>query len=742
MSFLLPVILKLIWLLAFAVLPGLCLLRWIDFQYRSRLDLVLAIFATGIPLAGFCVYVLLLANAYYAPAAWLIPLLSAAGILASYRKSGRLLPLAAAPAPAAPLNSLDQAAIFICGLMLAVSFLDAATSPLHSRDAVVTWDQWAIQWTQRSNLYHTAQGGYPQLLPMFSSLLYKTTGHIAVPPAEQYALHALHPFLGLLLLIACVRAAQVFQLPAWGVLLVVFGFNTLKDAIAAGGADLLVTWMVLSGPLLFAAWQREEWKARWHGSPVLIACLFGAAFSKATGWFAILPLLPSLFWAGIQRPSGIQRTGIRAFPKPAMAGVLALPVLLSAPFYLTQYAASREPIERFDIHEVNFRLRPFEIGHNFQNVIGASYANATGWGRFQAAGKRFLADYGLPPAFTDAAPILPALLFLALIVASLFAPPFRPLGITAAAILAVWYATASYDLRNLLPALPFLGLCLTAGAIQLAHGRRKRAKFTLTGILAVFSLPMAFGIVAQAAAVAQDALLQDHLTARLQAAEAGFPENIKPFFRDEYAAWNFVERPGFLRRAPHTIAASPMYRWISTGIYPACDWNPAIVLPGDLFVASPGSPLPGEYGRWTELRTFGGVEVYLDERQPIDVPLQNLDDEAEGTRSMVAYNLPDRDNQAGFSVVWQATVETDRPDPALQACTELYSPAIADPELSATSVDFNQLASRIVRYSGVLAVRPVTLSRNLKDGIRFGICRAGTAQPLRLRSFRYSIYNW
>jgi hypothetical protein len=764
MVYLSSVMLRLVWLLAFAILPGLAFLRWADFQYRNRLDLLLAVFATGIPLAGLCVYLLLLGDAYYVPVAWLIPLLSAAWLLVCYRKTGRVLP-AILPAQAGPPkpnaaagNMLDGAAIFCCGFLLLVDVLDAATSPLHSWDAVVTWDKWATQWALRSGLYHSTQGGYPQLLPMFSSLLYKTSGHPGPLPIEQYALHVFHPLLGLLLLAACVRAAQLFELPAWPVLLTVFGFNTLKDAVSSGGADMLVTWMTFAAPLLFLAWRREEWNARWRGSPILIACLFGAAFSKATGWFAILPVL----LAGVWHPAAK-----RILPKPALAGALALPVLLLAPFYVAQYAASQEPLEHLDAHEVNFRLRPVEMGSGFQDVIHASYSNATGWGRFQAAGKRFLADYSLPSAFADAAPILPALLLMALFVASFWVPPLRAFAIVSAAILAVWYRTASYDLRNLLPALPFLGVCLAAGALQLfawigrIHGAAKLgAGFALAGVLGVFTLPVAFGIVAQANAVTEDTLLRGHLEARLGASAAGFPESTRRPFPNEFAAWNYLEGLGFLRSAPHVIAASMLYRWTSAGVYPACDWSRAIVSPGDLFIAAHGAPLPGPYDRWSKLRTFGPLEIYLDDRKPVAVPLQNLiltgtspprltqsspdelDAEAGGNQSMLVYNLQDRDSRSGFTVVWQATVDAPQPDPALSACSLVYNPAIADPALSATSVDIGPAAGQIVRYSGVLAIRPATLSRNPGDGILFGVCRTGAAQLVRLRAFRYSIYRW
>ena len=784
MIFLSSVILKLVWLLAFAALPGLCFLRWLDFRYRSRLDLVLAVFATGIPLAGCGVYVLLLANFYYAATAWLIVLLPAGWLLLTYKRSGRWLPgalaaedrpaempavpprarisrasqkKAAAPAeltPAVRTGALDGVAIFCCGFLLLMFFLEAATSPLHTWDAVVTWDKWADQWAMRSNLYHCTQGGYPQLLPMFSSLLYKTTGHVGMLPQEQYALHAFHPFLGLLLLLACVRAARLFELPAWGVLAAVFGFQTMHAIIPSGGADLMVTLWVLLAPLLYLAWQKGEWNARWRGSPVLMACIFGAAFSKATGLFAILPLL----LAGIRRPAA----GVRFLPKPALAGLLGLPLLLLVPFYLAQYASSQEPLERMNTQEVNFRMRPAEMEGGFQNSIEAAYSSTAGWVRFREATRKFLTDYSLPQPFTNSAPIVPGLLLLAMAAAGAGRRPFGAVLITAIAILAVWYRMASYDQRNLLPALPLLGLCAAAGAVRLLTWLKRfsGAQFVLAGMVGFFAITIGSGIVAEASAVAESTLLRDNLTARLTAAEASFPQSAAPFFPQECEIWDFLSRQGFLRQARHTMAVSMFYRWVSSGIYAASDWNQRIVEPGDLFIGPPGKRPPGDYNRWSKLRTFGRLEIFLADRQPIAVPLQKvaltgasppklsassaeeLDAEAGGNQSMLACNLADRETRAGFSVVWQATVQAEQPDPAVQPCSLLYNPGIADPALSATSIDFNQAGDRIVKYSGVLAIRPGELSQNLNDEILFGICRSGAPQRLKLRGFRYSVYRW
>ncbi len=113
-------------------------------------------------------------------------------------------------------------------------------------------------------------------------------------------------------------------------------------------------------------------------------------------------------------------------------------------------------------------------------------------------------------------------------------------------------------------------------------------------------------------------------------------------------------------------------------------------------------------------------------------------------QSMLAYNLPkpgrhggNLDGLAGHRV----TVQAERPDPALLACSQLYNPGIADPALSATGVDINQAGHRLIGYSGVLAIRPVVLPPDPHDEILFGGCRTGAPRTVSLRAFRYSIYN-
>ena len=792
MIFVSGVVLKLLWLLAFAILPGLCLLDVVNFRYRSRLDLLLAVMATGISVAGGCVYLLLLVDFYCALSTWLILLLPAGWLIYRYWRTGRFLPevLAAAkpgsagellprvpiagsgrrkatptatpdplpqplaPLPAAKINSpFDGVALFCCGFLLLMHLFEAATSPLHTWDAVITWDKWATEWALRSNLYHCSQGGYPQLLAMFSSLLYKITGHLNPLAQEQYALHAFHPLLGVLLLLACVRVAQLLEVPVWGVLVVVFGFGTLQDAISAGGADLLVTLLVLVALVLYLAWLKRAWSADWRGVPVLVACVFGAAFTKVTGLFAILLLL----LLNIPRLAGT-----RLFPKAALTGLLGLPLLLLLPFYWFQYASSREPIERMSLHEVNFRFQGAAIDR-FQNTINASYAGAEGWHRFSEAGKRFLTDYSLPQPFTNsAAAILPGILLLAAVGAGFSRRPLRPVSIAAGAVLAVWYRTASYDLRNLLPALPLLGVCVTGGAIRLLAWleRFPAARFTLASTLGLFAIAIGSGAAAEAAGVMQDTLLRGNLGARFTADEAGFPQSAKVFFPHEYEVWSFLARQGLLSEAPHTVAISPLYRWVPSGIYAACDWNSGIIAAGDLFIGPPGARLPGVYDWWTKLWAADGLEAFIVDRKPVAVPLADLaltgaspprmirsspgrlDAQAGGNESMLVYNLPNRDARSGISVVWQVTVQAEQPDSALRPCSQLYNPRIADPALSATAVDLNEIGNRLIKYSGVLAIPPVDLSQDLRNEILFGVCRNGAPQQVSVLAFRYSIYNW
>lgn len=740
MVFLALTLSRLALLSAFVALPGLCLLHLAGFRYRSRLDLLLALFTAGIAAAGAAVYLLLLANLYRAAAPWLILLAPAAWIAWNFRRTGRVLPERLPPAPSSPLPALDGVALFLCGVLLLLVFWDAATSPLRAWDAVVTWDKWAVDWARRANLYGYAQGGYPQLLPMFSSLLYKITGGYLDPvPAAQYALHAFQALLAWMLAAAIVRAARILELPAWGALAAVFGLKTMQWSASAGTADLLVTLTFFAFVVLHLGWRHRAWESRFHGVPLLAAALFAAAFSKAAGWAALIYLL----LASLRKAAGLRRLRGKA-----LAAAAAAPVLLIAPFYAAQYSASVRPVEQFNPREVNFRMTT-QIGQ-LQKIAESAHEAQGPW-------QRFLSDYFLPPQGVplSSLPLGILLAVLAIAAAAFSGPALLPLLLSTAILFGVWFRFTSYDTRNLLPAIPPLGICLTAGAAQLLArlARYPWAQFVGRGVIGSMAVLAASGMIFEAGSLAEQSATRNQIPARLSAAQAGFPENVRPFFPGEYAVWNTLTRLHLFRGAPHVIAGAPLYRWHPAGVYPLCDWNRSSE-PGDLFVALPPY-VPGNYPDWTLMRISGPLRVWIRDPHPTILPPAAIDSRAvSGQQNGIFTNdpverlvgdsptgteLPENTTfPAGATLIWQVAVESAQVDPALTACSQLAEPGIADQELTSYVTDPTRLAEGVVRYSGVLALKPgITLP---PGGVRFGICRPAHPRPVRIRSFRYSAF--
>ena len=271
-------------------------------------------------------------------------------------------------------------------------FVDAATSPFHVWDTVVSWDKWATDMAARTNLYRYPQGGYPQLLPMFNSLIYKVTGHYGSGlPDDQYALHAFQPVLGFVLIAASIRAAQLFAVPIWSVLILVFGFQTIQQAMTSGSADLLVSIFFVLSIILYVAWKKGDWEARLSGVPLFIACLFGSLFTKATGSFAELGFLIYSLLAGRTADGTV---AIRRLSAAALTITLLMPILLAVPFYLAQYDAGHWSAESLNPYETKFLMGP-QLSH-LQRDTNRSHGNEMLLNRLTGSAGRFLKNYDVP----------------------------------------------------------------------------------------------------------------------------------------------------------------------------------------------------------------------------------------------------------------------------------------------------------------------------------------------------------
>ena len=747
MSVLPEVAALLAWLLLCALTCGSAAVCWLGVAPGTRVERLMVVAATGVTLLGATVFLLLLFGVYQRASSVALPV--ACGLYLAtlaLRRDPRLLRLLA-PTPraekAAPLA--DRVAIGACAALLVLAGVDALTSPHTGWDAVIQWDKWAADWGRRTHLSNYAYA-FPQMLPMFTSLAYKLAGQGgAILPPATFAVHALHPFLGLLLLLALVRLAAAFRVACWPLLLVVFGSRTVRQSLSIGGVDVLVTALTAAAAAwtvaLLAAPERATRAAGW-----LAALLLAGAFAtKPTGLFATVASLATLLAWKRWPPEGT-----RASPFSRADGLrLALvPPLLAAPLY--GWALYADLTYRLD------RLDPREL-HYFFARMGSILRSAADVARPRAGDSaqvaletldRAVADYGVPRAS------LGVLLAGALIVLVCAAGERRARGLVAPALayLALWMATFSYDVRNLMPALPFFGVVLACGLERARAAARRPALGRVIGVsMALVAALPAWAALGEAGRTLAGLVSGPRaLPTRLRAIESGVDAKVATFFPDEWDDYAFIKSTGLDRGARYVIAAGPLYRLFSGGAYPISVFWWGHAKPGDLYVSYVKLDRgPLHVQDWFLVRATPYRRTYVHGPHARSVPLDALSLEGprpplvrakspgrlvvrySGVQGLVGHDVLADRPAPGSSVLWQLVVEGRWPDPRLRPAVRADDPALIDAPRTSLSVE--RLPDGRVAYAGL-----VTLSRRPVSGKRLlvGAVSDEAGPHLRVRAFR------
>lgn len=293
-------------------------------------------------------------------------------------------------------------------------------------DAVVSWNRWAVSWA--GGIIPPDTGYYPQLLPVNWSMTYVFTGNTAV----QFFAKAIAPLFFLFILLLQVDLG--IDARSTGIFLgtVITRLATKKFAgefIADGYCDLPATFLgFLSIYLLLKLSQTTDRRARllsfWFGALTAAA----AALTKQTGNLILL-LFPLLAWLLV-----LQRE--KAVPAAEKRRMILLPfavaLVLAASWYLYKY---------FTISQ----------GWDTSNIAWVTD------GIFQG---RSLPERGIV-AFQTLEKYAFVFLF-ALLSLPVLRSAYRWLVLLVVLpIILIWTFYFSYDTRNLVMVLPFLGL--TAG---------------------------------------------------------------------------------------------------------------------------------------------------------------------------------------------------------------------------------------------------------------------------------------
>ena len=769
-------------LILFIAIPGYAAARTLRLRCRDMLDFVLICFGLGIAWSSFCVHALLLVGLYTRFSALLIVLVPICSLFWN-RKHDLGIRLDRPTWPPGLSAVLNLLATLVALVLISFWFLEASTTPITAWDANISWDKWATEWAHRSNSYRYVTGGYPQLLPTFISILYKLSGTAGIPlPLEQYAAHAFHPIAAGVLLVAMTQLARNYELPIWTAILFTFGNKVLCSQVTTGGADILVVCLFCCTVAVFRSYQNKKWTCRYGAAAIVLPLIMAAGFTKAGGLMSIFFIVSMHLHAEFAKQQG-KRIPVRDADDPKvlpevnqecsriglfsrLKGALlkeriwitaVVPLAAYCCFFFAQtLMLSILPPEAFPANELHFNTR--NVARNLQTTTqsvngGREHRVVGGW-------RLLLESYPVKKPF-----FIPATIVLLVAVCGALFSPVRPLVLPVCATYAIWLLYAAYDVRNLLPAVPFLGLFVAGSAGVLFRILQTSLFVRITRSVlaaAVAVLGFWFLIMPEFRAYAETGMPGAALDrfAKLAGADSG--QKIAAFFPEEYPNYEMLSSFPMSRKAGKIVSASHLYRWFPNGSYPLrfYSWK---FTPGDILVGTApfeGRNRPPNYGMWTIVYQDSRSKIWLLDAGLRAVPLSELTitgaersaepnselGSAIGTQilskeGMIAYNVPERGLKKGAVVLWRIILEATTPPPQIKPACFLYDNGIIDQKASRTAIDELEASRGVITYSGSIVFTGKKVSGDLKDKILVGLAGGNGAGAIHIREFAVAIHR-
>lgn len=296
-------------------------------------------------------------------------------------------------------------------------------------DAVVSWNKWAVIWSQQKTLYGVS--AYPQMMPTNWSLTYLFMGNTEV----QFFAKAIVPiFMALILLMLTDLAFQKKE--AGYLLAVLFVYLMSKKLLGAwltaGYSDIpLAYFTLLSVYILLIREEKTERQELQKTAFFGMTFAAAAAVTKQAGIYVVV-IYPLLFYFAILRP-------IYGYNFKKIFQLLWKPILLAiiivAPWYIYRQFVF---MSGTDIPELPHILDVTKNAHKTAAIKEQIF------GALSQLGKYLVLLIALLPFLLILDPINQAVVLL-------IAFPFTLL----------WAVIASYDARNLALAIPLIGM--TAG---------------------------------------------------------------------------------------------------------------------------------------------------------------------------------------------------------------------------------------------------------------------------------------
>jgi hypothetical protein len=444
--------------------------------------------------------------------------------------------------------------------LLAALFESAAGIPFEAWDAVVSWDKWAVDFAQRASLGGYLLGGYPLFLPLLHSVFYRLAGSAAaVLPPEQMLLHGFLTVYPAILLLSLRSLGRRFGFSGLAAFLLFAASQYIFGDLAIGQADI-----PLAAFLFAAAALLPRLAPGLRSFVAATILLFPLLFLKGTGlpWaLALAVWLCRPAW----RAARARKTVLLA---------LAATLLLVLPFTVHQIWLDAHPTAR----ELSpfLHMLPFKAAHT--SIFSPNLAHFVRWmGKLSV--DRCLSPAVPPVFFSVAAAWLAA--------AMLRYRETRPLAVFCAFALAVWFFSASYDIRN--AEIPF---CLVAVASALLAARTADAAKTRGLKNKAIALAVALPLLL----LALPGLAHNPLQTLALLAHRPRPPDVWPadapgrlrFFKPSSDLVNILNAAPYGTNATHILAGNRDYRLFGErGVYAIQLNSFESVAPGDLLLRVP-----------------------------------------------------------------------------------------------------------------------------------------------------------
>ncbi|MBC7619771.1 MAG: hypothetical protein H7293_12450 [Candidatus Saccharibacteria bacterium] len=321
-------------------------------------------------------------------------------------------------------------------LWLFAVLLGHIPSPFSAWDTVVSWNRWALDWYEGRLPRHTY--GYPQLIPASWGTSYLWLGSSRVDMFAK-AFMGLFP-VGVVILFfdRYWRFRQLASLVAvvlWCLLVV----KVFPDLMDSGYVDIAVTFFIALTAHLIILIHRGHLPSRvgW----CLVACAASAALlTKQSGVLAVLLALCGFLWT---KRKSIDTASSRVGDFACLLGLMSL---LVAPWLIHLFLQFSSGADASNVSYVTSNI----------------YGNETLPARVWRSVSRTLPAALVPLGYVEGWLVAGGLLMVLALRDSLG----RVSALIAVAYGLVWAAYFSYDIRNILPAVPFACLAIGIGVEQ------------------------------------------------------------------------------------------------------------------------------------------------------------------------------------------------------------------------------------------------------------------------------------